>query len=226
MGYGVHATAMGDHHPPLVKVPGCTAESFAFTHACHGGGTIDPVAESTQVVQGGRPTEAVNGQTTVALEFPQGTVGVGPEDPVDPAGIEPQASEMLLELGNVVTSGHGPGQVQQSIAQRKARLNQCRPGGGVTHAGNHQTPAVLKRIQHLSGVWTEYSVSLGVQPHSGESALKVAHGPTLVALGHWERGMTRGGGVGWCHWRAVGMSAAPRHNQETSCRAPVRQTAG
>jgi hypothetical protein len=131
MGDGINAATMGNDHLALMKVPGGASEPLTFAHPCHSRGSINTVAETLQVVQRGWPAHAINGKAAVSLEFPQGPLGVRPEDPVNPTGVESQPSQTLLELGNVVAPCHGVGEVEQSVTQFEPGLNQGGPGGSV-----------------------------------------------------------------------------------------------
>ena len=54
--------------------------------------------------------------------------GPGPEDAVDPAGVEARGAEVSLELGDVVAAQHRRGDIQQPVAEPVAGLDQRRPG--------------------------------------------------------------------------------------------------
>ena len=53
----------------------------------------------------------------MALELPQGGVGVGAEDAVDAPGVEPEAPEATLQVGDVVAPEHGAGEVEDAVTE-------------------------------------------------------------------------------------------------------------
>ena len=91
-----------------------------------------------------RPGDPVDGYSGIALELTERGRGEVPEDPVDPAGVESEGTEALLQLSNVIASDHRSSPVQEAVAQAPACLDQRRPGLWTTDAIDPQTSPVLE----------------------------------------------------------------------------------
>jgi hypothetical protein len=88
---------------------------------------------------------AVGGQTDVALEVVERPGRQGAEDPVDPAGVEAEAPEAPLQLGDVVTAEVGGAVVEQAVAQVPAGLDEGGPCLLVAAAVDPEAPGTLER---------------------------------------------------------------------------------
>ena len=71
--------------------------------------------------------DAVGGQPGVALEVLERRLGGGPEDAVDPAGVEAERAEAALELGDVVAPQHRRGEVEEAVTRAGSRPRRARP---------------------------------------------------------------------------------------------------
>ena len=91
-------------------------------------GVVLQALESQQLVEGCSAQDAIGGQPGVALELSEGACGGVAEDAVDPARVEAQAAQALLQLGDVVTPQHGRPAVEEAVTQREAGLDQGVPG--------------------------------------------------------------------------------------------------
>jgi hypothetical protein len=127
--------------------------------------------EPNELAHGGGPGDPIDGHSGIALEVTEGGRGEVAEDPVDPAGIEAQGTEPLLQLGHVIASDHGGSAVQETVAQSPARLDQGRPGLWTTDAVDPETPAMLESFDSCSGAVTELALEVdgagqaeGVEP--------------------------------------------------------------
>ena len=78
--------------------------------------------------------------------------GVRAEDAVDPAGVETEAPEVPLELGDVVAPEVGGAQVERAIPEAPAGLDQRGPGHVVADAVGVQPPGPLERRRRVAAV--------------------------------------------------------------------------
>jgi hypothetical protein len=78
-------------------------------------------------VDGVVAADAVGREADVALEVVEGAGGERSEDAVDPTGVEPEATEPPLQLGDVVTPEVGGAVVQEAVAEVPAGLDQRGP---------------------------------------------------------------------------------------------------
>ena len=128
------------------------------------------------------PDDTIRGQALVGLEVAHRGLGIRPEDAVDIAGVEAEAAEPLLQIGDVVATGHGGAQVEHAIAKPEVGLDQCCPGVWSAFAVFHQAACGLKGP---NGCHRVRIVDLGVarcrKTGSGESAVKVANRASLIA---------------------------------------------
>jgi hypothetical protein len=132
--------------------------------------------------------DAVRGEPDVALEVRDRGRGTGSEDAVDPTAVEPEATQPALEIDDVVSSKVRPTQVQVTIAQLPAGLDQRGPRRLVAD------PVVTKSTRLLEGadsglgrdaVLTRDD-ACGLIADRGEPPLEVANGVAPVARIQWE----------------------------------------
>jgi hypothetical protein len=127
--------------------------------------------EPNELAHGGGPGDPIDGHPGIALEFAEGGRGQVAEDPVDPAGIEAQGTEPLLQLGDVIASDHRGSAVQETVAQSPACLDQGGPGLWTTDAIDPEAPAMLEGFDSCSGAVPELALEVdgagqaeGVEP--------------------------------------------------------------
>ena len=116
----------------------------------HGGdqrGLVVAALQAHQLLEGGPADDAVDGKAGVALELVQGPHGGVPEDPVDPAGVEAQRAQALLQLGHVVTPQHGGPAVEEAVTQPETGLDQGVPGLGAADAVDPQAAQALEGLE-------------------------------------------------------------------------------
>ena len=75
-----------------------------------------------------RPHFSIFCQVAVVLELEDCGLGLGAEHAVYLAGVEPKGVEPGLELGDVLSSVHGPPEEQEPVAEAISRLPQGAPG--------------------------------------------------------------------------------------------------
>ena len=97
------------------------------------------------------PAIPSTGTSGIALELAQRGRGQVPEDPVDPAGVESEGTEALLQLGNVVAPDHRGSPVEEAVAQAPTCLDQRRPGLWTADAVDPETSPVLEGLDSRPG---------------------------------------------------------------------------
>ena len=142
-GDDAEAAELADHDPAPGQGAGRPAQLLGLAH---GGddGPVDPVAEAVEGVDRLVAADAVGGQTDVALEVVERPGGQGAEDPVDPAGVEAEAAEAPLQLGDVVAAEVGGAVVEEAVAEVPAGLDQGGPGLLVAEAVDPEAPGALE----------------------------------------------------------------------------------
>jgi hypothetical protein len=95
-------------------------------------------------VNGVVAAHAVGREPDVALEVVEGAGGERSEDAVDPTGVEPEAPEPPLQLGDVVTAQVGGAVVQEAVAEVPAGLDQGGPGLVVAATVAAEAPGALE----------------------------------------------------------------------------------
>src|SRR4051794_31468186 len=81
------------------------------------------------------PADAVDGDAGVALEVLEGPFGVGTEDAVQPARIEPEGVEPPLECEHVVAADQRLAEVQEAVAELVPGLDQGVPAQLIATTG-------------------------------------------------------------------------------------------
>lgn len=137
-----------------------------------------------QLGVGGLAEDVVDRQAGVALELGQGPRRVVAEDPVDPAGVEAERAQPLLELGHVVAAQHGGAAVEGAPAQAVAGLDHGVPGLATAGAVHPQPPPVLEPLDRGPGGPAEGAgrVADAVEAEGGQPLLEVGDRLARVAL--------------------------------------------
>ena len=103
-------------------------------------------------------------------------VGVVTEDAVFAAGVEAEAVQPALEVGDVVAAQHGAAPVEQPVTEAVAALDHRGPRLGPAHAVDPQAPRLLEGAHDLLGrrsVLAEL-VAWGLVAQRAEPELEVA----------------------------------------------------
>jgi hypothetical protein len=116
--------------------------------------------EPDELANGGGSGNPIDGYSGIALELTERGRGEVPEDPVDPAGVESEGTEALLQLSNVIASDHRSSPVQEAVAQAPACLDQRRPGLWTTDAIDPQTSPVLEGLDSRSSTVRERALGV------------------------------------------------------------------
>jgi hypothetical protein len=116
--------------------------------------------EPDELANGGGAGNPIDGYSGIALELTERGRGEVSEDPVDPASVEAEGTEALLQLSNVIASDHRSSPIQEAVAQAPACLDQGRPGLWTTDAIDPQTSPVLEGFDSCSSTVLEVALSV------------------------------------------------------------------
>ncbi len=120
----------------------------------HGGdelGLVVAALQAQELLQGGPADDPVDGQAGVALELGQRPHGGVAEDAVDPARVEAERAQALLQLGHVVTAQHRGPAVQEAVTHAKTGLDQGVPGLGAADAVDAEAAEALEGLERRPG---------------------------------------------------------------------------
>ena len=131
--------------------------------------------EADQLAQRGRADDGVDRQPGVALELGQAPGRGVAEDAVDPAGVEAEGAQALLEVGHVVAALHGGAPVQEAVTEVEAGLDQGVPGLVAADAVDPDAPDVLEGLDGGPGPGAEDAVGVdaGAGQDGGQAVLDV-----------------------------------------------------
>jgi hypothetical protein len=137
------------------------------------------------VARRGPAHDGVDGQAGIALEVGQGARGAVAEYPVDPARIEAQGAQALLQVGHVVTPLHRRAPVQEAVAQPEPGLDQGVPRLLAADAVHPEPPQVLERLQRGARPGAEEAVGIDGRPgqDGGQAVLDIRDRLPGVAQG-------------------------------------------
>ena len=110
------------------------------------------MSEAHQGVVAGDP---VSSQAGVSLKVEKCPCTVRPEHAVDPASVEPTASEAQLQIGDVVAPHHRRVEIEVAVAQAVASLDQCSHGAAVETTVFVKAPCGLEAAEAGLGVKAE-----------------------------------------------------------------------
>jgi hypothetical protein len=133
--------------------------------------------EANELAYGGGSGDPIDGYSGIALKFAEGGRRQVTEDPVDPAGVETQCAQPLLQLSDIVASDHGGSAVQETVTQSSACFDQRRPGLWTTDAVDPETAPMLEGLDRCSGAVAEPALSVdgAGQAEGVEPGLYVGH---------------------------------------------------
>ena len=170
------------HHDALSLHPvGLVAQPLVLTHLGNrqlvGGSRCEPV----QGVNGGPSDNPVAGKTCILLELLDRLVGPGPEDAVDPVGIETELAEPTLEFRYVVASHHRVAVVEEPITEPVVGFDEGVPRLRAADPVNHQAAIALKATQRRLGLGAELlGFPVGAVADQGKPALEIADGVAYI----------------------------------------------
>ncbi len=142
---GVH-TGLGDEEDPEpVESARRVAERFALAQA-RDRSCREP-ADPGDCRDRRRPADAVRGGARVALELPDRSLGLSPENAVFASRIEAEKVQPSLQLGDVVTAQHRAREVEQPVPELEATFDEGSPRLGSADAVDPQA-ALLLEVAH------------------------------------------------------------------------------
>ena len=156
----------------------------------------DEAAELLEGAQRGHAAGAVGDHAVLALEAAQRLLRAHAEHPVDPAGVEAELEQPLLQRGDVVADVGVAGQGQQPVAEPPAGGGQRPVGLGADDAVDGDAAALLELAQRPVGRLAEAVLGLGEQPELDERGLHLVDGGSGVATPvqlHGHLGLSGGG---------------------------------
>ena len=146
--------------------------------------------QAHELLEGCPADDPVDGQARVALELGQGVPGGVPEDAVDPARIEAEGAQALLQFRHVVTPQHGSPAVQEAVTHPKTGLDQGVPGLRAAHAVDVEAAQALESLERGPGAGPEDAVGVDRRAghDRGQPVLDVGHRVAAVADGEGQAG--------------------------------------
>ena len=168
------AAELADHDAAPGEGAGRPAQLLGLAH---GGDRRPrhPVTEALQGVDRLVAADAVGGQADVALEVVEGPRRQRAEDAVDPPGVEAEATEAALQLGDVVAAQVGGAVVEEAVTEVPAGLDEGGPRLLVAAAVDSEAPGALERPDGRlgGGAVAPYLGAAGREAGGTEAALKV-----------------------------------------------------
>ena len=107
----------------------------------------------SEAYEGVGASDPVGSEAGVPLEVEECTRAVGSEHTVDPAGVEPKTSQPQLEIGDVVAPHHRRVEIEATVAEAVAGLDQR------SHSRSVQTPVFVKTPFGLKAAEADFSVT-------------------------------------------------------------------
>ena len=128
-------------------------------------------------MHGVEPDDPVDLGRDVALELADAAIGPRPEDPVLLARVEPEGVQHPLEFADVVPAERRRAQVQGSVAEPVARLDELPPRVGPQDAVRREAAGALELAQRRLRRGAERSIELAgfdAHPRTEQPMLHVA----------------------------------------------------
>jgi hypothetical protein len=117
------------------------------------------------------------------LEVAHRSFGVGTKDAVEPTSIETETAEAMLEIGDIVTSGHWRPEVDHAITEPIVGVDERSPRLAGADAVFHKPTSGLEGSERLLGVVVEVVRVAGlVESGRGETLMEVTDRRTTVAV--------------------------------------------
>lgn len=187
-GQGAQAAELADDDAQLGERAGVSRELLQLAHRGHawpGPGLAGQDVERTDGVDAADP---VDRQAAVVLEVRHRVCRARSEDPVDPAGVESEARQERLDLGDVVAAEVGCREQEQAVAEPPGGLDDRSPRVLIALAGDDQTAFALEGPQGgLGGRAKKRRLGAGGrEPGGTEAALEVANGLAALTGSQWE----------------------------------------
>ncbi len=152
IGERAEPAGLADAEPPPLEPVRCLPHRFHL--ADHGDrgcgiGAARTTRRSAAMVSGPQTPSTV--MADVALELLERVLGAGAEDAVDPAGVEAERAEVLLELADVVAPQHRGREIEQPVTEAVAGLDERGPGLWSADPVGPQAAALLEAVHGALG---------------------------------------------------------------------------
>ena len=153
------------------------AKRLALTHLGYALGAAGVAGQTVEQRDRLVARDAVGGQAGVRLELGERARSRRAEDAVDSARVEAEQAETALELSDVIATLHRSAEVEESIAELVAGLDDRGPGLVIADAGDLEPTRHLECSYRDLGRGPVLAVfdPTGVEPGSCQSALEVAY---------------------------------------------------
>jgi len=137
--------------------------------------------ESVQGVDRGPSDHPVVRKACILLELLDRRVGPGPEDAVDPVGIEAELAEPALELCYVIAPHHRVAVVEEPITEPVIGFDEGVPRLRAADPVNYQAAIALEATQRSLGLGAELlGFGVGAVADQGKPALEIADRVTRI----------------------------------------------
>ncbi len=175
-GLSNHGQFAGVSHDDALSLHpvGLVAQPLVLTHLGNrqlaGGSRCEPV----QGVNRGPSDHPVVRKACILLELLDRLVGPGPEDAVDPVGVEAELAEPTLEFRYVIAPHHRVAVVEEPITEPMVGFHEGAPRLRAADPVNYQAAVALKATQRSLGLSAEL-LGFGVSAvaDQGEPALEI-----------------------------------------------------
>jgi hypothetical protein len=114
---GAESTKLSDDDAQALQRTRTRAKPLAFAHGCDAWAATGLTTEAFDGLECFIATGPIGEQSAVSLEFLNRLRSSGAQDTVDPATIEADASELGLEIGNIVTAEIRRREKKESITE-------------------------------------------------------------------------------------------------------------
>lgn len=170
------------HHYALSLHPvGLVAQPLVLTHLGDRQLAGGPRCESVQGVNGGPSDHPVIRKACILLELLDRLVGPGPEDAVDPVGIEAELAEPTLEFRDVIAPHHRVAVVEEPITEPVIGFDKGIPRLRAADPVNYQAAIALKATQRSLRLSAEFLwLSVGAVADQGKPALEITDGVAYI----------------------------------------------
>ena len=191
---------LADHDVQLLERRGDGAQPLQLadgrdSRTGPGAGAVD-----LQGAHRGGPAHAVDIDAAVALEVLERGGGRRSEDAVDPAAVEPEATERPLQPADVIATQVRCDEPQRAVTGLPRRLDEGEPRRLVAPPVVVQPAMALERLHGglRRGAEQTRLGTFGREPGGTEAALQIADGVAVLTRGQLEE--TRNSSSSWSSW--------------------------
>ena len=184
-GHAAQPAALADRDVAAAQGGGSVTQGGPGPDGGDQSGLLVATLQTHQLLEGGAADDPVDRQPGVALELVEGPHRGVPEDPVDPARIETQRAQALLQLGHVVTPQHRSPAVEEAVTEPKTCFDQGIPGLGTADAVHPEPAQALESLERGARARTEDAVGIDgrARENGGQAVLHVGDSVTTIPDG-------------------------------------------